>query len=398
MRVFRRWAELPGVSSASSSSSRTGGSGRPGRKSPMFLRKPARVSRRLSPYSYPRIRRARHARSSPGRLCTWMPPAWRKSSPGRIARFRRCFPIRVPQPMRAARPRMLSTVCSSGCSGAREKPTLAGGCSHEPSSPGFWGGAGGPADWRALAAAAARQVPRCCIIAGARAVRGVSGRHAHAEHAPDPARGGHNHPTRPVTDLIRGTGPSVLAGRTGMGKSTAAELLRREGARQGRAVLVAHAEANLPGRLSALAADAISEVLREDLPAATGRQALADRDVTLVTDGVSEVPDEIRRALGEEFRAPEAAGNGARIILLGRDMAAVRSVLPSSAATASRGIPSTMIATKTRRCRSLSTSVRARRSASASSRDSACCAGSAPNRSGMRSHASSPTCTGALRQ
>ena len=139
MRVFRRWAELPGVSSASSSSSRTGGSGRPGRKSPMFLRKPARVSRRLSPYSYPRIRRARHARSSPGRLCTWMPPAWRKSSPGRIARFRRCFPIRVPLPMRAARPRMLSTVCSSGCSGAREKPTLAGGCSHEPSSPGFWG-------------------------------------------------------------------------------------------------------------------------------------------------------------------------------------------------------------------------------------------------------------------
>lgn len=60
---------------------------------------------------------------------------------------------------------------------------------------GILGGAGGPADWRALAAAAARQVPRCCIIAGARAVRGVSGRHAHAEHAPDPARGGHNHPT-----------------------------------------------------------------------------------------------------------------------------------------------------------------------------------------------------------
>jgi hypothetical protein len=134
---------------------------------------------------------------------------------------------------------------------------------------------------------------------------------------------------RPVTDLIAGTGPSVLAGRTGMGKSTAAELLRREGARQGRAVLVAHAEAYLPGRLSALAADAISEVLREDLPAATGRQALADRDVTLVIDGVSEVPEDIHRALAEEFRAPVAAGKGAQIILLGRDMAAVRSVLPA---------------------------------------------------------------------
>lgn len=134
---------------------------------------------------------------------------------------------------------------------------------------------------------------------------------------------------RPVTGLIQGTGPSVLAGRAGMGKSTAAELLRREGARQRRAVLVAHAEAYLPGRLPALAADAISEVLREDLPAATGRQALADRDVTLVIDGVSEVPDDIRRALGEEFRAPEAAGSGAQIILLGRDMAAVRSVFPA---------------------------------------------------------------------
>jgi hypothetical protein len=135
---------------------------------------------------------------------------------------------------------------------------------------------------------------------------------------------------QPVTDLIQGTGPSVLAGRTGMGKSTAAELLRREGARQRRAVLVAHAEAYLPGRLAALAADAISEVLREDLPAATGRQALADRDVTLVIDGASEVPADIRQALEDELRAPEAAGSGARIILLGRDMAAVRSIFPAS--------------------------------------------------------------------
>lgn len=133
---------------------------------------------------------------------------------------------------------------------------------------------------------------------------------------------------RPVTNLLQETVPSVLAGRTGMGKSTAAELLRREGARQRRAVLVAHAEAYLPGRLSALAADAISEVLREDLPAASGRQALADRDVTLIIDGVSEVPDEIRQALREELRAPQAARRGARIVVLGRDMAAVRSVLP----------------------------------------------------------------------
>ncbi len=93
-------------------------------------------------------------------------------------------------------------------------------------------------------------------------------------------------------------------------------------------MLVAHAEAYLPGGLSALAADAISEVIREDLPAATGRQALADRSVTVVIDGVSEVPDEIRRALQDKFRAPEAAGRGARILLLGRDVATVRSGPP----------------------------------------------------------------------
>ena len=88
-----------------------------------------------------------------------------------------------------------------------------------------------------------------------------------------------------------------------------------------------------PGRLHRRQAEdpesTACEALREDLPAAAGRQALADRDVTLIIDGVSEVPDDIRRALGEEFRAPEAAGSGVQIMLLGRDMAAVRFVLPT---------------------------------------------------------------------
>lgn len=134
----------------------------------------------------------------------------------------------------------------------------------------------------------------------------------------------------PVTDLLRETGAAVLAGRTGTGKSTAAELLRRDGARHRQVVLVAPAEAYIPGCLPALAAEAISEVVREDLPTATGRQALADRDVTLVIDGVSEVPAAIREGLREELRAPQAAGRGARIILLGRDLPTVRSTLPDS--------------------------------------------------------------------
>lgn len=143
---------------------------------------------------------------------------------------------------------------------------------------------------------------------------------------------------RPVTGLLRETGAAVLAGRTGMGKSTAAELLRRDGARQGQVVLVAPAEAYIPGCLPTLVADAISEVVGEDLPAATGRQALADRDVTLVIDGVSEVPAEIREGLREELRAPQAAGRGSRFILLGRDLPAVRSVLPDSRPPALYGL------------------------------------------------------------
>jgi hypothetical protein len=135
---------------------------------------------------------------------------------------------------------------------------------------------------------------------------------------------------QPVLALLEGDGPSILAGRTGMGKSTAGNLLRRDAAREDKVVLLAHAEAYLPGRLSAMAADAISEVIGEDLPAAAGRQVLGDRAVTLLIDGVSEVPEEVRQGLEEELRAPIAAGRGARIVLLGRDLSVLRATLPSS--------------------------------------------------------------------
>jgi hypothetical protein len=136
--------------------------------------------------------------------------------------------------------------------------------------------------------------------------------------------------TQPISALLQNDGPSILAGRTGMGKSTAGNLLRRDAAIDDRVVLLAHAEAYLPGRLTALAAGAISEMIGEDLPAASGRQALGDRSVTLLIDGVSEVPEEVRRGLEEELRAPVAAGRGARIVLLGRDLAVLRATLPSS--------------------------------------------------------------------
>ncbi|WP_210503018.1 NACHT domain-containing protein [Nocardioides xinjiangensis] len=132
--------------------------------------------------------------------------------------------------------------------------------------------------------------------------------------------------------LADGVMPAAVAGPTGAGKSTAARELRTAAATQGRVVVVAHAETYIPGRVDALVAEAVSDVLRREIPTLTGRQILADNGTAVVIDGVSEVPEPVRAALAEDLRAPVAAGRGARLILLGRDLAAVRSVLPASSA------------------------------------------------------------------
>ncbi|MEI9935828.1 MAG: ATP-binding protein [Pseudomonadota bacterium] len=130
--------------------------------------------------------------------------------------------------------------------------------------------------------------------------------------------------------LLSANKPVLLFGRTGSGKTTAIRGLCREAADADRVVLLAHAEAYLGGRLDALVADAISNLLDEDLPAAAGRQALSDRSVVLAIDGVSEVPPHVQRALRDDLAATAAAKRGARIILIGRDIAVLREVLPSS--------------------------------------------------------------------
>lgn len=130
--------------------------------------------------------------------------------------------------------------------------------------------------------------------------------------------------------LLSGNRPVILAGRTGTGKSTTARSLCRDAAGTGQVIILAHAEAYLPGRLEALAADALSDLLGEDLPTATGRQVLADGSVTLVIDGVSEVPAPARDALHDDLAASVTAGRGVRVALVGRDVAVLRETLPSS--------------------------------------------------------------------
>lgn len=138
-----------------------------------------------------------------------------------------------------------------------------------------------------------------------------------------------NEDPSPVLTLLQG-GPAVLTGRTGEGKTTACRTLLRDAALTGRPVLLAHAEAYLPGRIAALAADAISELLDEAIPITTGSQALSDHEVVLVVDGVSEVPQALQQALADDLRILVATPQNASVILVGRDIAAVRAALPAS--------------------------------------------------------------------
>ncbi|KQV16009.1 MULTISPECIES: AAA family ATPase [unclassified Kitasatospora] len=137
-----------------------------------------------------------------------------------------------------------------------------------------------------------------------------------------------------VGELLGGSGPVMLAGRTGTGKTTAVRMLRQQAAAEGEVVILAHAETYLPGRLAALTADGLASVLQEQCPTSTGAQALSDGRVTLIVDGASEVSEPTRQALGEELLAPVSAGYGARIVLVGRDDATLRSMLPTSVSPA----------------------------------------------------------------
>lgn len=130
--------------------------------------------------------------------------------------------------------------------------------------------------------------------------------------------------------LVNEGSSAAVAGPTGAGKSTAGRELRAVAAGEGRVVVVANAETYLPGRVDALVADAVADVLGREVPTLTGRQVLADPDAIVVIDGVSEVPDSVRTALAEDLRATVASGRGGRLVLLGRGLAAIRSVLPMS--------------------------------------------------------------------
>jgi hypothetical protein len=133
-----------------------------------------------------------------------------------------------------------------------------------------------------------------------------------------------------VGELDRVTSPILLTGRTGSGKSTIARLWRASAASVGERLVVCHAEAYLPQAIDRVVADAVGDVVGRDLPRAVGRQVLAHTGTTIVIDGVSEVPPQVRVELAKELRTHFAGGHSARIVLLGCDEAVCAGVLPST--------------------------------------------------------------------
>jgi len=120
---------------------------------------------------------------------------------------------------------------------------------------------------------------------------------------------------------------SILYGPTGTGKSSVLARLRRLAADEDRIIVIARAETYLPGRLDVLVAESVGAHLGTTMPAAAGRQILADPAVVIAIDGASEIPPEVADQLGEEVQRITARPALANFLVVGRDKARLRHLL-----------------------------------------------------------------------
>lgn len=133
-----------------------------------------------------------------------------------------------------------------------------------------------------------------------------------------------------LEDLALVSGPLLMTGRTGSGKSTLSRMWRRGAACAGEKVVVCHAEAYLAQRLDRLVADAVGTAVGRTLSRRVGRQVLGDPSVTVILDGVSELPQQVRSELAEDLRTHLAGAHGSRLVGVGRDEGIGATVFPSS--------------------------------------------------------------------
>lgn len=131
-----------------------------------------------------------------------------------------------------------------------------------------------------------------------------------------------------LTDLLTRSEHMLLSGQSGTGKSTAAVRLRFEASIVDGLVVIANAEAFIPGRLAALLSNALAIVLGRPVGIAVGRAVLADRSVMIVFDGASEMTPGQRTAFTEELSTRIQSQHSCLTLLVGRDPAVLNSLLP----------------------------------------------------------------------
>ncbi|MEE6169863.1 MULTISPECIES: ATP-binding protein [unclassified Mycolicibacterium] len=125
----------------------------------------------------------------------------------------------------------------------------------------------------------------------------------------------------------------LLAGASGSGKSTVALDMQHRGAERGAVVIVVRAEDYIPGRLAALVAGGLNRHSFIGAHPAVGTAALADPDVVIAVDGVTEIPAETRDDLEDELKEFLTADRRADLVLIGRGVTAMRAMLTRATAT-----------------------------------------------------------------
>ncbi|QDQ93039.1 ATP-binding protein [Rhodococcus sp. WB9] len=134
--------------------------------------------------------------------------------------------------------------------------------------------------------------------------------------------------SRPLDELIGATQILLLSGPTGTGKSTVIKQAQAAAAERGEIVIVVDAEAYVPKRLGSLIARGINTPGFVGAYSATGLKALSDSAVTVIIDGVSEIPSEERAALKAELKQFIASDVRAKLVLAGRDSTILQGMLP----------------------------------------------------------------------
>ena len=134
--------------------------------------------------------------------------------------------------------------------------------------------------------------------------------------------------SKPLIDLLDESSHALISGQSGSGKTTAAIKLRNHFAEAGRTLVIANAEAYIPGRLPALVSDSVAMLIDQPVGMSIGRAIVGDPTATILFDGAAEMTVDQRQAFADELTPLVHSSNAPRTILVGRDPAVLNSLLP----------------------------------------------------------------------